>query len=195
MINDTFLLPKGAVRIWELDVPIVEDKDKEILYVYLTDEISVPFNYSELCHRISQLPSSYTVILYLNTPGGIISSGLMIVDAINETKAWVVGKLVGDVMSIGTVIAMACDELQISPDLTFMIHNYSGGMSGKGNEMKARQNFVDEHLSNTFSKYYTGFLTEEELLKVIEGTDLWFNAEEVTSRWANKAAGVSTKNA
>jgi len=38
-----------------------------------------------------------------------------------------------------------------------MIHNYSGGMSGKGHEMKARQKFTDEHLNDAFKYFYKGF--------------------------------------
>lgn len=189
MFDNAFMLPKDTTRIWDLDVPIIDDTEHKLLYIYLTDEINIPFNYSEACHRLINLSDDYTVIIYMNTPGGVVSTGLMLVDAINRTKAWVIGDLVGDVASVGTIISMACDELRISPELTFMIHNYSGGMFGKGNEMKARQNFVDDHLNKTFRKYYQGFLTEEEIDKVIEGTDMWMGAEEVQNRWNNKLQG------
>lgn len=186
MFNDIFSFPKETTRVWDLDVPIIDDTEQKILYVYLTDEVTVPSSYAEMYHRITTLTDDYTVILSMNTPGGIIDSGLMIIDAIQKTDAWVIAEIYGEVASVGTLIVMACDELRVSSDVSFMIHNYSGAMFGKGNEMKARQNFIDDHLPKTFRKYYNGFLSEEELDKVIDGTDLWLGAEDISQRWDNK---------
>jgi hypothetical protein len=54
--------------------------------------------------------------------------------------------------------------------------------------MKARQKFTDDHLNEAFKTYYTGFLTEEEMDKVIEGTDLWMGTDEVVERWNNRTS-------
>jgi hypothetical protein len=69
-----------------------------------------------------------------------------------------------------------------------MIHNYSGGMAGKGHEMKARQKFTDEHLNEAFKSFYKGFLSETEMTSVIDGTDLWMGTNEVRERWKNRLA-------
>lgn len=45
---------------------------------------------------------------------------------------------------------------------------------------------MDESLNKAFAEYYGGFLTEEEIDKVIEGTDLWMGPEEVRERWENR---------
>ena len=81
---------------------------------------------------------------------------------------------------------MSCDELNATPHLSFMIHNYSGGMTGKGHEMKARQQFTDNHLNEAFKFYYTGFLTSEEMQRIIDGTDMWVSSSEVADRWLKK---------
>jgi ATP-dependent Clp protease protease subunit len=133
------------------------------------------------------------VYLNINTPGGIIDSALMVVDAIYKSKAKVVGTLTGTVASAGTIIAMGCDELIIAPHLSFMIHNYSGGMSGKGHEMKARQKFTDEHLNDAFTYFYKGFLSEIEMTNVIDGTDLWMGTNEVINRWQNRVDYIQSK--
>jgi ATP-dependent protease ClpP protease subunit len=54
----------------------------------------------------------------------------MIAAAIKHSKAKVIGQLSGTVASAGTLITMACDEIVVTPHLSFMIHNYSGGMAG-----------------------------------------------------------------
>jgi ATP-dependent protease ClpP protease subunit len=179
----TFELPKSHSRIWDLEVPIVVDKENKTITAYITGTIEEPSDYNEICYLLYTADEDTTVILHINTPGGIIDSAFMISDAINKSKAKIVGRLTGTVASAGTLIAMACDELEVAPHLSFMIHNYSGGMAGKGHEMKARQKFTDDHLNEAFKCFYKGFLTEEEMEKVVDGTDLWMSTKEVKSRW------------
>ena len=178
-----FDIPKDATRVWDLPVPIVVDKENNTISAYLTGAIEDPHQYSELCYLLTNADEDTVIVLYLNTPGGIIDSAFMVANAIKESKAHVIGHLSGTVASAGTLISMACDELDVTPHLSFMVHNYSGGMQGKGHEMKARQKFTDDHLSDAFSCFYAGFLNEDEMEKVIEGTDLWMGTDEVQERW------------
>lgn len=186
MSEISFELPRDATRIWDLDVPIVNNTETKTINVYLTGAIDEPFHYNEFCYLLGNADKDTTVNVFLNTPGGIIDSAFMIANAIKSSKAKVVGHLSGTVASAGTLISMACDELNLTPHLSFMIHNYSGGMAGKGHEMKARQKFTDDHLNAAFKSFYSGFLSEDEMDKVIEGTDLWMDTEEVTDRWVNR---------
>lgn len=183
-----FDLNTKVTRIWDLDVPVLVDEDKKIIDAYLTNAIEEPYIYNELCYLLRSTDADYTVNLHINCPGGIIDSAFMIAQAIKESKATVVANLSGTVASAGTLLALTCDELKLTPHLSFMIHNYSGGMAGKGHEMKARQKFTDDHLNAAFMHFYSGFLSEEEMEKVIEGTDLWMNTEEVAKRWKSRVA-------
>ena len=182
----SFELPRDTTRLWDLPVPVINDEKTNTIKAYLTGGIEEPYNYNELCYLLGNADENTTVELYINTPGGIIDSAFMIAGAIENTKAKVVANLSGTVASAGTLITMACDEVNLTPHLSFMIHNYSGGMAGKGHEMKARQKFTDDHLNEAFKSFYSGFLTEDEMEKVIEGTDLWMGSEEVQERWDNR---------
>lgn len=177
--------------IWDNLVPIVAH-DNGDLEVYLTDSIDEPSVFAELCHRLRLAPASSTVTLHINTPGGIIDSALMIIDAMTASKAHIIGCLTGSVASAGTIIALACDELVLGQHLTFMIHNYSGGMVGKGHEMKAHQEFVDRNLNDAFKSLYAGFLSPKEMQAIIDGRDMWLNADEVATRWAARQALLAT---
>jgi ATP-dependent protease ClpP protease subunit len=188
-----FELPKEATRIWELPVPVVVDNKTKTIKAYLTGSIEEPQLYNELCYLLDTAEEDYTVYLHINTPGGVIDSAFMITNSIKNCKAKVIGHLSGTVASAGTLISMACHELEITDHLSFMIHNYSGGMAGKGHEMKARQKFTDDHLNEAFKTFYSGFLSEEEMDKVIEGTDLWMSSEEVTTRWQDRLTYLSGK--
>lgn len=190
-IEDLFPTPKHS--IWDNEVPIIVSEDGNIT-AYLSDQINEPFTYNELCHRLRTAPEGTTTTLHINTPGGIIDSALMIIDAIKQTKAKVVAHLTGTVASAGTIISLACDELVLGDHLTFMIHNYSSsGISGKGHELKAYQQFVDVNLEKAFRDFYVGFLTDKEMSSVIDGQDLWMTKEEVATRWIKKKALLKDK--
>lgn len=186
---------KAQKRVWEHSVPIVRGENPEQVDAYLTGTIDEPSCYNELCHVLSKAEEGHAVTLHINTPGGIVDTALMVAEAIENSKASVTANIYGTVASAGTVIALACDDLVASRHVSFMIHNYSGGMQGKGHEMKARQKYTDAHLSSVFNYYYGGFLSEEEMERVIEGSDIWIGAEEVTKRWKEKRKkGESSNN-
>lgn len=177
-------LPKEKKTVWDEYVPIVEDDNN--IEVFLTSNIDMPLNYNEMTHRIRTAKPGTNIKLHITNYGGIIDSAFMIRDAIKNSKATVTAKLYGNVMSSATVIALSCDKLELSEYITFMVHNYSSGSSGKGHEMKAQVEFQDRELNRAFRDIYKGFLTESEMDRVIDGYDLYFNEDEVLERW-NKA--------
>lgn len=177
-----FELPFSTAKhsVFDNYVPIVTSKHTN--HVYLTDVIESPSMYNELCFRLETASEAEIFYIHINTPGGILDSALMLVDAIKSTKAQTVARLSGTVASAGTIITLACAKVEIAPHTAFMIHNYSGGMVGKGHELKAHQEFVDSNLNNSFSDLYADFLTPDEIDEVISGKDYWMNKAEVESR-------------
>lgn len=178
-----FKLSKSS-KIFDQMVPIVKKDNNSD--VYLLNEIGPQDEYAELCHRLYNAKKDETFTLHLNTPGGYIDSALMIIDAINTSKATVNARISGSVASAGTILTLACKNVVVSDHVSFMIHNYSSGMAGKGHEMKAYQQFVDKNLNVAFKAMYKGFLTEEEVDEIIEGKDLWLNKQEVEERLARR---------
>lgn len=179
-----FELPKEVTRIWDLYVPYVKSTDQ--LDVYLNTGIDEPSYYSEICYILSTLTEDETVYFHINTPGGILDSAFQLVDAIKGCRATTIAKLTGTVASAGTIIALSCDKLIVAEHTSFMIHNYSAGAYGKGNELKARQEHIDKSTNHAFKEFYSGFLTDKEVEEVINGKDIWLTADEVRVRWQCK---------
>jgi ATP-dependent protease ClpP protease subunit len=180
-----FAAPQSTpTRVWDLEVPLVTNRFHTDAYIL--DSIEEPAVYSELCHKLRTAEKGDTFTIHLNTPGGMIDSAMMIIDAIKASKAKVTAQLTGTVASAGTIIALSCDQVAVADHTAFMIHNYSGGLSGKGHEMKARQEFIDSSLKAAFESFYQGFLTEKEMKDVIDGKDMWMGKDEVIERWSYK---------
>lgn len=180
------LVKKGnSSNVWDECIPIISESNCHT--VYLTGNIEEPYDYSKLCHMLYTANEYDEFRIVINSLGGVLDSAFMIVDAIKNTKAKTTCRLTGTVASAATIVALSCDELETSSNLSFMIHNYSAsGVHGKGHEMKARQNFVDRELNRSFQEFYSGFLSVDEIEDVIEGKDIWLNNEEVEKRWNKK---------
>lgn len=179
------LFPTPKTSVWDNYVPLITNKN--ITTVYLTDVIEAPAMYNELCYKLDTASEAEKFYIHINTPGGILDAAVMLVNSIKNTKAATIAKLSGTVASAGTIITLACQEVEIAPHTAFMVHNYSGGLIGKGHELKAHQEFVDSNLNRSFVDFYGGFLTPSEIRQVIDGKDLWMGTDEVQRRLLKRA--------
>ena len=156
--------------------------------VYLLDQIEAPAEYGKLYADLLAADKGDTFTLHINNGGGYVDSGFMLVDAIEKTKATVTAKLTGTVASISTIIALTCDKVIVGPHLSWLSHNYSGGVQGKGGEMKLQMEFMTRELASSFKKIHDGFFTDEEIKNIVNDTDIWLNSEEVEARLAARKA-------
>ena len=147
----------------------------------------MPVEYAELVELLQDLDETVTVEWFLNSPGGVLSSATMVLEAMVKAKAKLVGKLSGMVASAATILTMAFDEVEVAPYVEFLVHNYSGGLQGKGNELKVQQEFVNKETARLFKEVYKGFLTPSEVKKIMNDQDLWIGKEEIEKRLAKRA--------
>jgi len=173
-------------RVWDRDCPIVKVNEK-LYRIYMYNEIGTPDEYAELMELMQDLDETVTIEWFLNSPGGVLSSATMLLDAMFVCRAKLVGKLSGMVASAATMLTMAFDEVEIAPYIEFLVHNYSaGGLQGKGNELKVQQEFVDKVTLQLFKEVYKGFLTPTEIKKVMKDQDLWMTKDEIEKRLAKR---------
>ena len=183
-----FSLPTTPTKttVWDNYVPIVQTGRH--YDVYITDEIAEPSEYSELIHTLKNAYESDTFVLHINSPGGVLDSALSLISALSNTKAKTKASISGTVASAATIITLACDELEVADYTNWMSHNYSGGLHGKGHEMKAYQTYIDKELNTAFHEIHKGFFTEKEITDMIDGKDHWMGKDEILRRWDAKLA-------
>jgi ATP-dependent Clp protease protease subunit len=78
------------------------------------------------------------IFLYINSPGGIISSGLAILDTMNYIKPDVVTNCVGQAASMGAVLLSAGTKGKrfALPHARVMIHQPLGGVEGQATDIE-----------------------------------------------------------
>lgn len=131
-------------------IPMVFDqtKEKELLYdiyslllqkriIFLTGEINDNISsliVSELLYLDSK--NNQDIYMYINSPGGSVSSGLAIYDTMKFIKANVITIGMGLCASMGAFLLSSGDTRKALENCEIMIHEPLGGVSGQATDIK-----------------------------------------------------------
>ena len=116
------------------------------------------------------------------TPGGSVDTAHMLCRAIARTAGHTIAYIGPTCASAGTAIALACEEWEIDDMSSFMIHTGSYGTYGMAPHVKSCVDHHDKMIQRFVRLTYTGFLTEAEIERVIDGREVYFEGEELAQR-------------
>jgi len=120
------------------------------------------------------------ISLYLNCPGGLVTSGMAIYDTIQYLKPDVQTICIGQATSMGAVLlaAGAAGKRQALPHARIMIHQMMGGFSGQAEDIdiQAKEIIRMTDILNDVLAHHTGRKIEQ----IVEDTqrDFYFSSEE-----------------
>ena len=118
--------------------------------------------------------------LYVNTPGGVVSSGLAIYDTMQYVKPDIATYCLGQAASMGAILLMAGAKGKrfALPNARVMVHQPMGGFQGQASdiEIHAREIIKTREVLNNIINQHTG----QSLEKIQEDTDrdYFMTAEE-----------------
>lgn len=150
--------------------------------IYLIGPIGSPDNYIEDFELIRGMGPSDIAHIHINSPGGWMVTALQYIRCMLESEGTIITSNEGECASAATMIFLSGHEFEVSPNSQFMIHNYSAGTYGKGNELWERAVNDKDWSDNLMRDYYRGFLEPDEIEKVIDGKDYYFKPDEVIAR-------------
>lgn len=159
----------------------------EVFEFYISGEIESPECYIDMFDIIRHARHDDVVKLYINSFGGDLFTGIQFLRVLSETNALVVVSIEGACMSAATLLFLAADQVEITPHSSIMIHNYSSGTFGKGNEMHLQIQHERKWSETLFRDVYEDFLTAEEVQSVINGKDIWLDSDNVLERMQKRA--------
>jgi len=118
--------------------------------------------------------------LYVNSPGGVVTAGLAIIDTMNYVRCPVATMCIGQASSMGAVLlAMGNKGSRFAlPNARIMIHQPLGGARGQASdiEIQAREIvLIRTRLNEILAEH-----TSQAIEKIAEDTDrdYWMNPEE-----------------
>ncbi|WP_138464870.1 ATP-dependent Clp protease proteolytic subunit [Poseidonocella sp. HB161398] len=153
---------------------------------------------AQLLHLEAENPSK-EISMYINSPGGVVTSGLSIYDTMQYIKPKVSTLVVGQAASMGSLLLTAGEAgMRFSlPNSRIMVHQPSGGFQGQATDISIHAKEIlelKERLNNIYVKH-TGqdYATVEAALErdnfmTAEAAKAWGLVDEiVTSRAAPEA--------
>lgn len=154
--------------------------------VYLDDEIEDPGHYRELISLLMNANETDQINLYINSPGGNLDSATSIITAIQCCQGEVTAYLMGACHSAASIITMYCTQVHVFNSAYMMAHTASFGSVGNTSTIKAHTDFTVSQVEKLLDDAYEGFLTKDELAKVKNGVEVWFDNEQIVARLRNR---------
>jgi ATP-dependent protease ClpP protease subunit len=159
---------------------------KNIYHLWLIDEIGEPKQYLKWYDILQCATEEDLVIIHINCYGGDLFTAIQIVTQIKTCSAQVVCQIESTCASAATMVALACDGMICYPHGYMMIHTSSGFSYGKQSDIKKQEDFYNPWLEDFFTEIYKHFLTKKEISEVLDGKDMWLNANDVMERFKKR---------
>ena len=149
---------------------------------YISGPIEGPEEYTDMFDKIRHANEMDVVKLYINSPGGSLSTAIQFLRVASESAAEIITSAEGECMSAATILFLSGTSFEVTPHSMFMFHNYSGGAFGKGGEMIDQLQYERKWSERLLKDVYNKFLSEEEIQSMLNNKDLWMDGEEVIKR-------------
>lgn len=119
-----------------------------------------------------------TLNVRMNTPGGSVMDGVTIFNALKDFDGRVVTHIDGLAASIGSIIALAGEEVRMAKNAFYMIHDPFGLVVGDAAEMRKMADVLDK-IGGTMAETYadkTGM--DEDAVRNLMAEETWYTASE-----------------
>lgn len=161
---------------------VTENRDHTLYEYYLLGNIGDPEDYVELCHALRTARPEDKFIIRFNSGGGQMRTGNQILNALHECEALTIGFIEHDCGSMCTFLFLACKTWGVSKYAEWFSHTVSGGNYGKECETFEASQFLRRQTHKRIREEYKYFLTDEEIEKILTGTDIYLDADEIMQR-------------
>mgnify|MGYP003114475384 FL=1 len=156
----------------------IENKADKSADVYIFNEIGdYGVTAQDFISEIKDLKNT-PINLRINSLGGDVFNGMAIYNLIKKREAKTTVYIEGIAASIATIIALGADEVVMSENSLFMIHNAWGGTMGDAKEMRKSAQTLEK-----INKELTDIYVKKTRLPYNEISDMmdeetWLSAEE-----------------
>ena len=150
----------------------------DIVDVYIFDEIGTfGINAQSFIDEIKGFKNT-PLNLHINCVGGDVFEGMAIYNVLKKRTAETTVYIEGIAASMGSVVALAADNVVMAENSLFMIHNAWGGAMGEAKELKKTANLL-EKISNEIADIYIKKTNlPYDKVKEMMDEETWLNADE-----------------
>lgn len=159
-------------------------KDRVIMMVGPVEDSMCTSVVSQLLFLESQ-DANKDITLYINSPGGVITSGMSVYDTMQYINPSVNTVVIGQACSMGSFLAQAGapGKRFILPNARHMIHQPSGGAQGMASDIEISYKeilYLKDRLTNLYVKHNNKGKTYEDFEADMD-RDYFMSAEEAVN--------------
>lgn len=135
----------------------------------------------EFMTDLEQLKTKDKLTIRMNSCGGDFNTGVVIHNLLKDLKAYKTGIIDGLAASAASIIACACDELQVFPSSRFMIHETQAGLCGwfTGNDLNKVINQLESCRVSMLQIYQDKSGKKEKELETLIDAETWFVGQTI----------------
>jgi len=146
--------------------------------VYIFDEIgSSNINAKSFISEIRNYKKR-PMNLHINCVGGDVFEGMAIYNVLRKREYKTTVYIEGIAASMGSVIALAADEIIMAENSLFMIHNAWGGAMGEAKDLEKTASLLNKISAEIADIYVKKTNLSYEKIKDMMDEETWLNAEE-----------------
>ena len=133
---------------------------------------------SEFLRELKDLGDVDSIDLRIHSPGGSVLDGWAIANGIKNHPAHVVARVEGLAASMGSVVLMSADEIEVPQNAYVMIHNVSGGAFGEAEELESMAALMRKLQDDVTDFYANATGKDREEIAEMMAAETWMNGEE-----------------
>lgn len=185
--NNIINLPKNTPNSIGY-VSVVQHPDGHRTFsTFISEAIYEVSDYYHLIYALNSASERDEFIIKLASPGGSIETGIILCNAIYNSKAKVTTQAMGICASIAAVMWCCGKRRSIVPTATLMFHMPSGFAGGKTADIEEQAGFFQEYFKELLPAITKNILTQEEYKAMVDGRqDIFINYEQLKTRLIKK---------
>jgi ATP-dependent protease ClpP protease subunit len=164
---------------------VTQYENKKILDLFLFD-FGEQHEYAEAMSEILTLKATDEIRIHLNSTGGIIDSGIMLINTLkiinNPIQLFVESTASSMAANFACYFITHGYKVHIYENVFFMFHDYSTEFEGKGSDLGKEVSNSTKYYKELDQNYCCGFLTPTELKRINKGETLYVKNKEILKR-------------
>jgi ATP-dependent protease ClpP protease subunit len=163
--------------------PVTAAPINTIYRATIDDDFREVSQFADIVEVLDSAQEGDIVHIKLSTNGGALHAIIPMLSSMENTLAHVHIHVESDTASAGTMLMMKAHSIYINPYSTIMIHSASYGYANHSGNMEAHVTHSTKNLEKLVREVYKDFLTESEILRVLDGKEIYLTDEDCFERF------------
>ena len=155
---------------------VSEDGSEATINIY--DVIGWDVSARSFQQELSAIGGVDTIHLHINSPGGDVIDGNAIYNALVAHPAKVIATIDGWAASMGSIIAMAADEIRMPANTWMMIHNPWSMAAGEKEDLRRMADVLESMESHAVRAYMRHTDKSEDEIRAMMDAETWMDGEQ-----------------